>query len=181
MSRPSRRPSLLRRFARSEEGTSTVEFCLWVPFMMFFLASMVEASTFMMRWMLLDRSLDIAVRELRLRTTNPPGFDELRQMVCDNMRLPDCMNSLHLELDIVDQTTWTGLTNAPLCRDRAQPIIPVTEKNIPAPLPNQFMTIRACALMEPLFGNVGIGAVLPKDSNGELQVLAYSAYVQEPY
>ena len=181
MTRVLRRIPLLRRFARSEEGSSTVEFCMWVPFMMFFLASMVEASTFMMRWMLLDRSLDIAVRELRLRTTNPPTFDELRQMLCDNMRLPDCMNSLHLELSIVDQATWSGLGDAPLCRDRSQPIIPVTEKNIPASLPNQFMTIRACALMEPLFGKVGIGAILPKDSNGELQVLAYSAYVQEPY
>ena len=181
MIRTFRRIPLLRRFARSEEGTSTVEFCLWVPFMMFFLASMVEASTFMMRWMLLDRSLDIAVRELRLRTTNPPEFDELRQMVCDNMRLPDCMASLHMELAIVDQTTWDGLDDTALCRDRAQPIIPVSEKDIPAPVPNQFMTIRACALMDPLFGNIGIGAILPKDTNGELQVVAFSAYVQEPF
>ena len=181
MTAPSRRTSLLGRFARSEEGTSTVEFVLWVPFMMFFLASMVEASTFMMRWMLLDRSLDIAVRELRLRTNNPPEFDELRQMVCDHMRHPNCMSSLHLELAVVDQTTWEGLGETPICRDRRQPIIPVAEKNVPAPIPNQFMTIRACSLMEPLFGNIGIGAILPKDANGELQVLAFSAYVQEPF
>ena len=171
---------LLRRFARSEDAASTIEFVLWVPFMLLFLASLVESSAFMMRWMLLDRAVDIAVRDLRLSTHSPPTFDEFRQDICDHAQLPDCLASLQVELVPVSSGQWTALSNDPTCIERETTIDPVSETTYTPGAANQIVAVRACMLMEPLFANIGIGALLPKDANGEIRVISYSAYAQEP-
>lgn len=180
MRRLAARLPLLRRFVRAEEGSSTVEFVLWVPFMLLFLASMVESAMFMTRWMLLDRALDIAVRELRLATFSPPTFPEFRQSICDYAKLPECMARLQVELVPVTNGTWTALANSPNCINRSSDIEPVNATTYTPGVSNQIMAVRVCALMDPMYPNVGLGFLLPKDANGELQVIAFSAYAQEP-
>ena len=177
---PARLARLARRHAGSQSGTSTVEFVLWVPFMLLFLASMTESATFMMRWMLLDRAVDVAVRDLRLSTFSPPSFEEFRQAICDEAQLPDCLGSLQVELVPVASGEWTALSSTPACIDRETTIDPVSETTYTPGVANQIVAVRACALMEPLFANIGIGALMPKDANGEFRVISYSAYAQEP-
>ena len=170
----------LRRFARAEDGTSTIEFCLWVPFMVFFMAVVVESSMHMLRWMLLDRALDIAVRELRIRTYSPPSHGEFRQLVCDNAFLPDCMNSLQVEFVVLPSATWTAFAGNPDCVDRAIGIDPAGDAPNVGGQPNEKVAVRACALMQPIFVDVGFNIAMPRDSNDELQVIALSAFAQEP-
>ena len=170
----------IRKFFRKEDGTFTIEFVMWVPFMLVLLTSVVESSMFMTRWMLLDRALDLAVRDLRINTYASPSFEEFRGKICEEAHLPDCMDRLQIELVPVTMQSWPGLAESPNCIDRAAEIDPIDDAVYTPGQANNLMTIRACALMSPMFANVGLGALLPKDENGEYQVLAFSAYVQEP-
>ncbi|NET52160.1 MAG: pilus assembly protein, partial [Merismopedia sp. SIO2A8] len=45
--------------------------------------SAYESGLMMVRNVMLERGVDIAVRELRLGTPQPPTFDEFKQSICD--------------------------------------------------------------------------------------------------
>ena len=49
----------LRRFARSDRGTATVEFVIGVPLILAFLFSAIDYGTVMLRQVFLDRSVDM--------------------------------------------------------------------------------------------------------------------------
>jgi Flp pilus assembly protein TadG len=61
----------LRRLLAREDGTATVEFVVLFPVFMLVLVNAVEASVVMSRVAMLDRALDLAVRELRIGTAAP--------------------------------------------------------------------------------------------------------------
>ena len=174
------RRGALRRL-RGESGAATIEFVVIFPAMFLFLANTVETSTVLTRGAMLDRSLDLAVRELRLGTRTPPSFEEFRQMICDtNAMIPDCMGSLQVELRPYTAATLAEMEEEVRCIDRSQDIEPVDETNYVPGAANQVMLVRACASLAPTFPKAGLGAALPKDANGDYRITAVSAYVQEP-
>jgi Flp pilus assembly protein TadG len=96
LSRIRRRAS---RLGRDESGFSTVEFVIIFPlFLAIFLASF-ESGYMMLRNVMLERSVDLAVRELRLGDPNPPTDVEFRQQICENTYfVSDCNNRVMVEL-----------------------------------------------------------------------------------
>ena len=174
----------LRRIAQTEDGTATVELVILFPAFVLVMVNAIEASILMTRATLLDRGLDLAVRELRLNTEAPPSFDGFRALICEGAALlPGCLDALQVELQPVSTATW-GLMDAPArCVDREEPIAPLTEDNpdhYRAGASNQLMMVRACLVIDPLFPSYGLGALLPKDPSGGYRLIAVSAYVQEP-
>ena len=147
--------SSLRRLVRGEDGTATVELVILLPLFVLAMANAIEASILMTRATLLDRGLDMAVRELRLNTGAPPGFDEFRASVCrhagwlpddavvpvgdaagrsgdgelpDQAKAPfDCLKSLQVELRRVSTATWAVMDDQARCVDRREEIAPLTE------------------------------------------------------
>lgn len=176
-----RRSSVLDRFRKKEDGVVTMEFMLWFPVFFFLFLSSVEAGFVLAKTVMLERGLDIAVRDVRL---GAPGSSQetIRKKLCDNaIILSDCENSVMIELKPVDISTWSPLTNAGQCVDRDNPVDPATDPNYVTGGENELMLVRACFLIQPLFPTTGLGLQLPRHGNyGDVAIIATSAFVNEP-
>lgn len=166
---------------RREDGTATVEFVLIFPlFISVFLASF-ETGLLMVRQTMLERALDIVVRDLRLGQFPNPSHDTIRDAICDAaVVLPECKKSLKVSLDRVDMATWTLPTDQVVCRDRASNVDPVTRLDPAALAPREFMLVRICVRADAIFPSTGIAANLDKDGQGGYRLVAASGFVNEP-
>ena len=169
----------LRRYRRDERGSMTVEFAIWFPFFLFFLYSTVELGLITMRHAMLDRGLDIAVRDIRLGTGTAPQHDDIKASICQNaIVIPDCDSNLRLEMVPTDMRDWTSLPPDPDCTDRAEEARPVRE--FTPGNSNQMMLLRACLKIQPLSPTSQLVEYMQRDSAGDISILVTSAFVQEP-
>lgn len=172
---------LSRLFARfrNEDGSSTVEFVLIFPVIFGIFMSGYEASMYVTRFVLLDRALDITMRELRLGRLPGATHDTLKDEICDRtILIRDCRQNLKLALQPVDTGTFT-MPNTPMqCVDRTQAIQPVTTVNPGAG--DQIMIVRACVIIYGVFPGSAIGTRMPKEPGGGYIMTAKSVFVNEP-
>ena len=167
-----------RAFGR-EDGNMTVEFALWFPLFIGILFSSMELGILMLRHTMLERGLDIAVREVRINTGETPQHADLKQIVCDNAPLiGDCMNGLRLEMRTQNLRHWQELPQTADCIDRSEPVSPV-RSYVPGQ-ENELMVIRACSKFSPLFPTGGLAADLTLDGANEYALISTTAFVQEP-
>ncbi|WP_317057388.1 TadE/TadG family type IV pilus assembly protein [Roseovarius rhodophyticola] len=179
--------SLLGRFAREEDGNSTVEFVIIVPVYLSMMVFSVELGLITMRNTMLERGLDIAVRDLRLGTgtfqSNTEEEQEathnlIKQTVCNNsIVLVNCENKLQLEMVVADPFAFNSLDTEVKCTDRPEDAAPVRFSTGTA---NQLMLLRACYKYEPLFPEGVLGSALSTNAEGEAAVVSLTAFVQEP-
>ncbi len=176
MIRPWRR---LRRFRRDESGSATTEFVIVAPVFFMLLLIGVDAGLVMTRQVMLDRAVDVVVRDLRLGTLGSPTLDELRGRVCDHtVILPNCTTDMLIELRPVSTSAWNFPDTPPACIDRDAEIAPVT--TVTAGGGNDMMILRACMIIEPLFPTTSWGLQLPLDASGGFQLFALTSFVNEP-
>ena len=168
-----------RGFWRREDGTATIEFVIVFPLVMMVFMSVFEAAVLTTRYTMMERALDLTVRALRLSTGMAPTHAEVRDRICayTNM-IPDCANSLIVELTPVQQPAFTMPSHDAPCVNRAAPTAPLT--TLTHGVGNQMMLIRACAIVDPLFPLTGLGLAMTKDASGGLRLVTVSAYVAEP-
>lgn len=179
MIRAARLRRWLGRALRREDGTATVEFVIVFPLFIGILASSIEAGIFMARQVMLERALDLSVRELRLGVMEDPTHATLRDRICAQTTvIPECEGSLLLELRAVNTQTWSGLDDPVTCIDRADDVAPPVTFNPGSD--NEMMVVRACVIADPLFPFTGLGMALPKDSTGGYRISSVSAFVNEP-
>jgi hypothetical protein len=189
----------LALFRYREDGAATVEMVILFPVFMFLFVSAFELGTVMLRQTMLDRSIDMTVRELRL---NQVGFvpdptltpqqqldayhDLLRKRVCERTGyLADCDSKIKLEMKVVDPNTWSGLDPDADCIDTDDPKLP--PRSLETGDPNQMVLIRACHLFEPFITNMRIwstgaaalGTLLAED-DGYYRLVSTASYVIEP-
>lgn len=170
---------LLRRFGARQDGVASVEFVIYLPLVLVVFMSTFESGLLMARSVMLERAVDISMRELRLGRITNPTHDTLRDHICDNAPIfTDCQNVLLLELRPVSTATWQPLGTDVTCVDRDEVIQPVTEFN--PGVPNDMMIVRACTVFDPIFPGAGLGLKLTKDATGGYQLFASSAFVNEP-
>jgi hypothetical protein len=169
----------LRRFLRDESGVATIEFVIAVPIMFTFLFMGVELGLTMTRQIMLERAVDIAIRDLRLGRIGNPTVPVLRSNICDNtVILRNCRTDLLLELRRVSTTSWNYPTTPPACIDRAEEIAPVT--TVVGGGSNDLMILRVCMIIDPLFPTSRWGLQLPLDASGGYQMFAVTSFVNEP-
>lgn len=169
----------VRRFRRDDDGTATVEFVIWFPFFLFFMYSALELGLMTMRHAMLDRGLDIAVRDIRLGTGNVPQHDDIKTRICANaIVIPGCAENLRLEMVRTNMRDWSSLPPDPDCTDRAEEARPVRQF-IPG-TSNQMMLLRACLKVQPLSPTSQLVQYMQRDSSGDISMLVTSAFVQEP-
>lgn len=174
------------RAAMSEDGTATIPFVLFVPFFFALVIASLEMGLLMVRGVMLERGLDMAVRDLRLGNWNQASYtqpneqyDELRQKICNNAGIiPNCMLALHLELRPVSKVTWEPLSSGPTCINRVEDPNPLIQ--FAAGSSNEMMLIRACVMFNPMFPSTGLGFSMPKDSAGQYALVSATAFVNEP-
>ncbi|MEM8788602.1 MAG: TadE/TadG family type IV pilus assembly protein [Pseudomonadota bacterium] len=172
-----------KRFSDDESGSATVEFVvLFIPFISLVFA-VFEAGWLMTRYMMLDRGMDVAVRELRLNIGDlaDPTQDKVRDRICEAaLILPDCQTTLIVELKKLDMAAAYP-KNSPDCFDRAEDAVNPKKGIDPNDeLRSEIMFVRACVLVDPIFPGLEFGLLLPKDANGAHQMVTFSAFMNEP-
>jgi len=174
-------PRIARRqtadFLRNRDGNSTVEFAIIAPLFLAVVLSMFEAGWLMTKSMMLERALDLTVRDMRLGVSSALSHDNLKAAICDRTGLIDeCEDALVLE--VVALNSAADIPATTVCRDRASANAPVTSFKPGTEM--QITFIRACVIVDPIFPGLGLGLHLPKDETGGLALVSYSAYVSEP-
>ena len=170
---------MLKRFRRDDAGSASIEFAIMFPVFFVILISAMELGLMTVRSALLERALDVVVRDIRLTTGTAPSHVQLRTAICEETSVvPDCFNNLALEMRLVDPRAWTDIPSAVTCTNRAEEVAPVT--TFQHGMDNEVMIIRACAKYEPMFSDYGLSAFMSKDSSGDVALIAKSAFVQEP-
>ncbi|NNE86710.1 MAG: pilus assembly protein, partial [Silicimonas sp.] len=169
----------LRRLGLNESGAATVEFVIVFPFFVGIFLSAFEVAMMNIRAVMMERAMDLTVREIRLSSGADLDYDTVLANVCAQTTIiPDCENVLRIELQAVDRANFAGIQNRPDCVKRNQPIQPLVRfKN---GVENELMLIRICAVIDPFFPGIGVGRSMPLDESGGYQVIASSAFVNEP-
>lgn len=171
-------------FGRDERGSATIEFVIVVPVFLVLFLSTFELGMLMSRHVMLDRGLDMAVRQVRLGQINPPNpadlHEEIKSAICDAATpiIPNCMTQLKLEMRPLNPRSFVNIPADADCIDREDDSIP--NRTFTAGISNQLMILRACALFDPYFPTTGLGASLPRRSGGAYALVSVSSFVIEP-
>ncbi len=169
---------LLARFRKDEDGSSTVEFAVYFTAFFFILAVAVEMGYMNLRHALLERGLDLATREIRLNTGDVPTYEQVRAKICEDAVIDGCLENLRLEMVEVDPRNFEAVPPSADCINVEEDPRPV--RSFVAGQDNDLMLLRACLKYKPAMPMMPFGQALHKDEQGYTQLVATSAFVQEP-
>lgn len=172
----------MKRFRQDIAGNATLEFVVLLPFLTFFFLALGEIGTFMARNVQLERSLDIAMRDVRLGKTSVATHEGLKDRICEEAFLiSECRDNLLLELSTFGSLGGFGAaapTGGVRCINRASDIDPVISFDVSGP--GEIVLVRACLIADPVFPSTGFMALLPDRLGGGYAVLAQAAFINEP-
>ena len=170
----------ITRFWRDESATATMEFVIVFPLVILFFIAVFETGLILSRQVLMERSLDDAVRTLRLVQGVSLTADDIEDAICANTAaIPDCDNVLVVDLRVIDQTTYSLPEEDVLCVDRNN--IEVRPDNVFSQgQDNELILIRACAIVDQILPVSGFGLNLTRDDTGGMHMVAASIFVNEP-
>lgn len=169
----------LRRFSRDELGTAAVEFAMTVPLLLAIFMASFESGFLMIRSIMLEQSVDMTMRELRLGHYPIPTAALLKQEICKrSVVLTNCDENIMIEMVRINTATWRLPTSGVACVDREEDIQPVTALQFGQQ--NDIMLVRVCVTQDAMFPTTGIGLGLPKDSRGGYGLVSVTAFVTEP-
>jgi hypothetical protein len=147
---------------------------------MFIFMAGAEGGIFTTRMILLDRAVDLTMRELGLGQVPNPTHDGIKERICDNVpAMPDCDANIRVELVPVSTTSWNIPNTDPTCIDRGAEVQPALNFNPGAE--NQLMLVRVCVVQDAMFPGAGIGRML-EEADGQVgyRIISVSAFVNEP-
>lgn len=178
--------SRLFRRARSEDGTATIEFVIVVPIVMTIFVASVEAGFYMTKHALMERGLDLVMRDIRLGHVGTFGENKLRKLICDATPiLSDCESTLMVEMRPVSTSTFDIPDDPPTCINRGEET--KVDDKVEGGVSDEIMIIRICVVQDPMFPSTGIGLQLRKngqggwrDAHGGYQMATASVFVNEP-
>ena len=169
----------IQHLVRDETGSASVEFVLVVPVFISLIVMSAELSLVTLRHSLLQRGLDIAVRELRLGTNQNLGHDVIKESICDNaLFISDCSNNLILEMTPANIRAFNSFSTPVTCIDRSEETRPVLE--FTPGQQNELVILRACLIYDPLFPEELLGKALTSNGANEASIISTTAFVQEP-
>tara|TARA_R110002124_G_scaffold82506_9_gene216529 strand:+ start:1909 stop:2523 length:615 start_codon:yes stop_codon:yes gene_type:complete len=190
--------NVLRRHQDDERGVTSVEFVFAAVVFMFVLFWTIETGFIMVRWVMLERSVDIAARELRVfglpaslprdgngQVSDTTAHHYIKDLICDNTAIiKDCSTLLRLEL--ISSSSNDALTTTSVdCIDRTSTVDPLTtppsvvlgERS--AADSRDIMYMRACVIVDPILP-ANYAMPLPRDASGGVALIVDSAFVNEP-
>jgi hypothetical protein len=169
----------LRKLGLSESGAATVEFIFVFPFFVGIFVSAFEVAMMNTRAVMLERAMDLTVRDIRLSSGDTLQYSDILDDICDQTTLiPNCKSTLRIELTAIDKTDFSGISSTADCVRRDLPVQPVVKFENGSD--DELMLIRICAIVDPFFPTIGVGRTMPKDESGGYQIVAASAFVNEP-
>ena len=172
----------IRAFFGKEDGTVTVDFVIMVPFYLSVFLASAELGLMSLRYAYLERSLDVAVRDIRLTTGFTPTHDELVQQICDQASIiPNCTTALSLQMIQRDPRDWQPVPAANTCgtlhesNDEIDPVVQFDNGQS-----NEMMFLRACASVDAIFPGALFVPVALRNDQGEYALVVENVFVQEP-
>lgn len=170
-----------KSFGKREDGSSTVELVMLLPLYMTMFLMSYEGGRISLNHVMLERGLDLTVRDVRIGQIQDPTHSELKESICSYAAIiPDCINQLQLEMVRMDVRAWdSSLDGAVQCVDRAldvQPAVRFTNGEN-----NELMVLQVCSLFDPRVPTSGIGKAIPKESGTAYALVASAAFVMEPF
>lgn len=162
-----------------DDGTTAVEFALMVPlFIMVFMASF-ESGLLMTRSIMLEQSVDMTMRELRLGHYTAPDTDLLKAEICRRTVIfKNCEANITIELTQINTTNFNLPSNNSKCINRSKPVAPVN--NLVLLQKNDIMLVRVCVVQDALFPTTGIALQMRKDGANGYYLMSTSAFATEP-
>ncbi|MFX0543186.1 TadE/TadG family type IV pilus assembly protein [Roseovarius sp. S4756] len=182
------------RLLRREDGNATTEFMIIVPVYLALMVMSLELSMITLRQTMLERGLDIAVRDIRLGTgeftqtqdtqeekdkAKADYHDKIKKRICDEaLIISDCMNSVRLQMIRSNMRNLTTLGDDVQCTDKKETGNQVLDFS--PGQQNDLMFLRACVKYDPLFPTGQLARSLTADDSGQLAIVSMSAFVMEP-
>jgi Flp pilus assembly protein TadG len=166
-------------YVKAEGGTASLEFVICIPVILAIFMASIESGVLMTRYIVMEQSVDIVMRKLRLGQYPTVNADLIKDEICSRtMIMADCRTNIAIEMTPIDTTNWSLPTTRVGCADRSQTMQPSLAFNPGAP--QEIMLVRVCIAQNALFPTTGIGLRLPKDAQGGYGLVAIAAYVNEP-
>lgn len=171
----------LQRFASSEDATATMEFVIVFPIIMMLFIAAFETSMILTRQVLLERSLDSAVRVLRLAKGVETSADGVRQAICDNTSvLQDCDELLTVDLQVIDRADYGLPADDQICANRGEDIVIRPDNEFQPGVDNELLLVRVCMIVDRILPFSGFGLNLARDASGGIHMTAATVFVNEP-
>ncbi|EPX85569.1 TadE/TadG family type IV pilus assembly protein [Salipiger mucosus] len=169
----------LCRFRDREDGSMVVPFALWTPLFIGLVLSTIELGTVTLRQTVLERALDQSVRGIKLATGSTYDHALLKSKICARAgTLPDCENTLQLEMLRLDPRDWTEPPHDANCVDTAQPVTP--QRAFEFGQEHDLMLLRACYKYRPISPAGYLSSDLATDAEGYTALVSTAVYVSEP-
>jgi hypothetical protein len=165
---------------RREDGTATMEFVLVIPIIMSIFMASFETGLLMTRSILLEQSVDMTMRELRLGHYPDVTNALLKTEICKRTIIfESCEASIKIQMDRVSTTAWDVPIEPSQCINRSANAVPVNDPD-PTMGDNDVMIVRVCVILDAMFPSMGVALNLDLDSGGGYGLVARSAFVAEP-
>jgi hypothetical protein len=178
----------LRAFIADERGTATIEFVLIIPAVLLIFMASMESSLFMARSVLLERSVDIVVRDIRLGYLDDLTHAQIKNRICETSALVNsietCVNSMRIWMQPINTADFAMVAPPRGCIDRNEDIAAIQEPTgaeFKFGVDNDIMLMRICLKEEPIFPTTAIGAAMIRDeTDGNYALLTTTVFVNEP-
>ena len=168
----------LRRFGRREDGTAAIEFAMTVPLLMMIFMASFESGFLMIRSIMLEQSVDMTMRELRLGHLPLATAETLKDEICSrSVILSNCEDNITIEMRRINTTSWDLPTSNVACVDREDAFEP---PSFELGQQNDVMLVRVCVVQDAMFPTTGVGLGLPKDDQGGYGLITTTAFSIEP-
>ncbi len=186
----------LGAFLADERGTATIEFVFIIPIVMIIFFASFESSYYMVRHVMMERSVDLVVRDIRLgkldylkTQSQAAQHAALKNLICGTSILSDvgtCVDSMKIWMQAINTADFEMKAPPRDCVDRLETIDPL------APGPpatdfklgddNEIMLLRICLKAEPMFPTtaVGAGLIANGEDDGSYALFTTSVFVNEP-
>lgn len=175
--------TFLARFRKEEKGTVATEFVVMFPLVMGMFFASFESGYMVLRAAMLERSLDMTVRDLRLGILKNPSVEFLRQRLCSRTdMLENCEQSVTIEVTRINPAFSNLPTaNTPCVRRSVTIVAGTNSPTVDTGQENEMMVIRACLVVDSMFPTAFLG--VPNafaEDDGTYQLVSMSAFVNEP-
>ena len=171
----------IKRYWKDESATATMELGIMFPLMMIVFIAAFESAMILTRQIMLERTLDMSVRVLRLAQGVITDADTGRDSMCANTSLlPNCDELLTIDLQLIDRTTYDMPSNDEVCAGRGNNIVIAPDNTFDVGDSNDFLMIRACLIVDRILPFSGFALNLTRDDSGGLHMMASTIFVNEP-
>ena len=175
------------QFLDDETGTASIEFLFVFPMVFMLFTASFESSMYMARFVMMERSVDLVVRQIRLGTLDGTSHESLKRIICRNgmmiTSVDTCAQSMKIWMQPVSTTNFAMVAPPRSCVDRSQPVsvTPPGASEFAYGIDNEVMLMRICMKEDPMFPTTAISVKMPVDPvDGKVAMVVTSVFVNEP-